>query len=159
MNGGIPFDSSSAALAAAQAVAALNAQVVSASGPFGVTGEGGALTKPHREVYIGNLPPGVTVSQLADFLNAALKQLGVGEGSSVVSCRVSGDGHYGFAEVRTVDECNAALAYLNGVQIGINFIKVGRPKGYQGPAGVPVVAGMMPPGGLLGGTYHTRTHM
>lgn len=48
--GGLPVDPSSAAMAAAQAVAALNAQVVSISGPFGVAGEGGAVTKPHREV-------------------------------------------------------------------------------------------------------------
>ena len=111
--------------------------------------------------YIGNLPPGVTVSQLADFLNAALKQLGVAkETGSVVSCWVSGDGHYGFAELRTVEECNAALAYLNGVQIGINLIKVGRPKGYLGPNGMPVaVAGVMPPGGLLGGMMNPVTGM
>lgn len=161
LNGGVPLDPSSAAMAAVQAVAALNAQVTSVSGPFGVAGEGGAVTKPHREVYIGNLPPGVTVSQLADFLNAALKQLGVAkEGGSVVSCWVSGDGHYGFAEVRTVDECNAALAYLNGVQIGINLIKVGRPKGYLGQVGMPVaIPGIMPPGGLLGGMMNPVTGM
>lgn len=113
--------------------------------------------------YIGNLPAGVTVSQLADFLNAALKQLGVAkEGGSVVSCWVSGDGHYGFAELRTVEECNAALTYLSGVQIGINLIKVGRPKGYLGPSGMPMpmplaVPGMMPPGGLLGGMMNAIT--
>jgi hypothetical protein len=120
------LDPNAAAKAAADAVQALNAQLVSVQGPFGVAGEGGGLTKPHREVYIGNLPPGVTVPQLADFLCAALKQLGVVRDNmgSVVSCWVSGDGHYGFAELRTVDECNAALAYLNGVQIGVNLIKV-----------------------------------
>ena len=39
-------------------------------GPFGVVGEGGTLTKPQRELYIGNLPVGVTVPQLTEFLNA-----------------------------------------------------------------------------------------
>ena len=39
-------------------------------GPFGVVGEGGTLTKPQRELYIGNLPIGVTVPQLTEFLNA-----------------------------------------------------------------------------------------
>ena len=103
----------------------------------------------------------MTVSQLADFLNVALKQLGVAkDGGSVVSCWVSGDGHYGFAELRTVEECNAALAYLNGVQIGLNLIKVGRPKGYMGPTGVPLmVPGVMPPGGLLGGMMNPLTGM
>ena len=48
--GGYPVDPSSAAMAAAQAVAALNAQVVGVSGPFGVMGDGGSVTKPHREV-------------------------------------------------------------------------------------------------------------
>lgn len=107
----------------------------------------------------------MTVSQLADFLNAALKQLGVAkESGSVVSCWVSGDGHYGFAELRTVEECNAALTYLSGVQIGINLIKVGRPKGYLGPSGMPMpmpmplaMPGMIPPGGLLGGMMNPIT--
>ena len=105
----------------------------------------------------------MTVSQLADFLNVALKQLGVAkEGGSVVSCWVSGDGHYGFAELRSVEECNAALTYLNSVQIGINLIKVGRPKGYLGPTGVPaMLPGVMPlaPGGLLGGMMNPLTGM
>lgn len=48
--GGHPVDPNTAAMAAAQAVAALNAQVVGAGGPFGVIGAGGAITKPHREV-------------------------------------------------------------------------------------------------------------
>lgn len=77
---------------------------------------------------------------------------------SVVTCWVSGDGHYGFAELRTIEECNAALAYLNGVQIGINLIKVGRPKGYTGGGPVPIPLGIAP-SNMLGGMMNPVTGM
>lgn len=90
------------------------------------------LTKPHREIYVGNLPPGITVPQLAEFLNAALKQLGISaDGNSVVTAWVSPDGHYGFVELKTIEEATAALAHLNGVQVGVHALRVGRPKGYN----------------------------
>ena len=58
---------SESALARSQnAIANINATT-------GIPGVGGAGTKPFREVYIGNLPPGVTVPQLIDFLNVAMK--------------------------------------------------------------------------------------
>jgi RNA recognition motif-containing protein len=98
---------------------------------LGVSGEGGTLTKPHREIYVGNLPPGITIPQLADFLNASMKQLGVAnDQNSVVSIWLSTDTRYGFVEMRTVEETATALNSLDGVQIGIYTLKVGRPKGY-----------------------------
>ena len=67
-------------------------------------GVGGALTKMARELYIGNLPGGVSIQQLTDFLNAAMKQLGVCSSpqGTVVGCWISTDGHYAFVEFRTV---------------------------------------------------------
>jgi RNA recognition motif-containing protein len=98
---------------------------------LGVSGEGGTLTKPHREIYVGNLPPGITIPQLADFLNASMKQIGVAKDqNSVVSVWLSTDTRYGFVEMRTVEETATALNSLDGVQIGIYTLKVGRPKGY-----------------------------
>jgi splicing factor U2AF subunit len=84
--------------------------------------------------YVGNLPPGVTVPQLAEFLNTVMKQVGLAKGNmgSVVTAWESSDGHYAFVEFRTIDETLGALTYLNGLQVGAHSLKVGRPKGYNG---------------------------
>jgi splicing factor U2AF subunit len=99
---------------------------------------GGALTKAQREIYVGSLPPGVTVPHLFDFVNVAMRQLGVNAKApvgSVVSAWVSTDGHYAFVELRTPEEANAVMAYLSGLQLGMHSLKVGRPKGV-GPNGM-----------------------
>jgi len=98
--------------------------------------------------YIGNLPPGITVPQLGDFVNTALQQLGFSKDiqKSVLSAWISPDGHYGFCEVRTVEEATAALTYLNGIQVGAYCLKIGRPKGYTGttPAALPLQGNNLP---------------
>lgn len=99
---------------------------------------GGASTKHQREIYVGNLPPGVSIPQITDYVNVAMRQLGVTPTAvvgSVVSAWVSGDGHYAFVELRTVEEANTAMAYLSGLQIGPFSLKVGRPKAC-GPSGM-----------------------
>ena len=46
----------------------------------------GVGLKTARELYIGNLPPGVTVPQLADFLNTTMKNLNLcGPQGTVIS--------------------------------------------------------------------------
>lgn len=97
---------------------------------------------PFIDRYVGNLPPGITVAQLGDFVNTALQQLGFSRDhqKSVLNAWISPDGHYGFCEVRTVEEATAALTYLNGIQVGAYCLKIGRPKGYTGttPAALPL---------------------
>ena len=114
---------------------------------------GGALTKAQREIYVGNLPPGSSVPHLTDFLNVAMRQLGVSPNSimaSVVSAWVSTDGHYAFVELRTGEEANAAMAYLSGLQLGTFVLKVGRPKAV-GPNGITVPMAALPfTAGLMG---------
>jgi splicing factor U2AF subunit len=103
--------------------------------PMGFAGEGGAATKAQRELYVGNLPPGITVPQLAEFLNTAFKQLGISKDptqNTVITAWVSPESHYAFVELRTVEEATAALTYLNGIQVGMCSLKFGRPKGYTG---------------------------
>lgn len=95
------------------------------------------------------MPPGITVPQLAEFLNAAMKQLGLAKDlSSVVTAWVSPDGHYAFVELRSVEEATAALSYLNGIQVGVYSLKIGRPKGYNGGSSsvlVPMQASLPTP--------------
>jgi len=103
--------------------------------PTGPMGEGGAATKAQRELYVGNLPPGITVPQLAEFLNTAFKQLNLCKDptqNTVITAWVSTESHYAFVELRTIDEATAALTYLNGIQVGNFNLKFGRPKGYTG---------------------------
>ena len=79
--------------------------------------------------------------QLSDFVNMALGQLGFAKDQkTVLSAWISPDGHYGFCEVRTIEEATAALTYLNGIQVGAYCLKIGRPKGYTGtvPAALPL---------------------
>lgn len=103
-------------------------------------------SKLAREIYVGNLPPGISMPQLNEFLNAAMKQL-LGPSSSpqgsVVASWISTDARYAFVEMRTVEEATAALNKLNGLMIGMHQLKVGRPK-TTGPGG----GGMMPGGGM-----------
>lgn len=122
------------------AITAVGAAVLTAN-----QGEGGAVTKPHRELYIGNIPPGITTTQISDFLTTALRQLGFAKDhNAVLSAWISPDGHYAFCEVRTVEEANAALTYLNGIQVGAFCLKIGRPKGYNPNASGPSAPVAMP---------------
>ena len=94
--------------------------------------------------YVGNLPPGITVPQLTEFLNGAMKQMGISKDgqNSVITAWVAPDGHFAFAEVRTIEEANAAMLHLNGVQCGQFALRIGRPKGYNGMgSAVPMMGG------------------
>ena len=92
-----------------------------------------ALTKPARELYVGNLPPGVQAPQLSEFLGAAIQQLklNITPGNPILNTWLSPDTHYAFCEFRTIEECNNALN-LNGITVGNVQLKIGRPKNYQG---------------------------
>lgn len=95
------------------------------------------LTKPFRDVYIGNLPAQSTIGQISEFMNGCMRLLGFSTpGGSVLSIWISTDMHYAFCEMRMVEEANAAIAYLSGVYVGTTQLKIGRPKGYTG-VGLP----------------------
>lgn len=58
-------------------------------------------SKADKKLYLGNLPPNITSSQLMDMLNTALKKMDINtdlDGDSIVSAWVSPDGvgHYAF---------------------------------------------------------------
>lgn len=90
----------------------------------------------------------MNVASITNFLNSALNKLGLSKDNmqSVVSAWVSGDGHYCFVEMRTIEETNGSLFYLDKLQIGNFQIKVGRPKTYAG--GAPETSVPAIPGGL-----------
>lgn len=90
-------------------------------------------SKVDRKLYVGNLPAGITQSQLVDLLNTALinKKLNAYPGSPVLSAWISQDGHYAFVEFRSIEEANLAFSLNNYPILGQN-LKVGRPKTYMG---------------------------
>ena len=74
----------------------------------------------------------------------------------MVSAWLSSDGHYAFAEFSTVEECNAAMTYLNGLQMGSSQLKVGRPSGFKATPNMDTSVGGM---GLRSGGLGTLTGM
>ena len=110
-----------------------------------LTGTGSGLkpttllqSKYERELYIGNLPPGLTNNQLADLLNHALIRLGAvcEPGDPIVNAWVGADGRYAFVVFRSVEETNKALALkgvsIMGYQIKVSKIKMTARANYHG---------------------------
>ncbi|KAF0696631.1 Aste57867_12612 [Aphanomyces stellatus] len=93
--------------------------------------------KPMRELYVGNLPPNVTATQLQEYLGTIIQQVGLAlqgqPGNPILSTWISTDGQYAFCEMRTVEECNLALM-LNQLNLLGKQLKFGRPRSFVGPA-------------------------
>lgn len=89
--------------------------------------------KLDRELYIGNLPSGVTIPQLIELLNNAMINLGLNKypGPPVLSAWISNDGHYAFVEFRSIEEAQAGYALNDSCILG-QPLKVGKPKNYAG---------------------------
>jgi len=93
-----------------------------------------ADTKAMRELYVGNLPAGITAPQLVQFLNqvAQAVKVNVLPGEPVLGATMGGGGLFAFVEFRTAEEAANGLR-LNSVELLGCQLKVGRPKGYTGP--------------------------
>merc|ERR550514_652387 len=98
-----------------------------------------ADTKAMRELYVGNLPAGITSAQLVQFLNQVGQAVKVNSlpGEPVLSATLGGGGLFAFVEFRTAEEAANGLR-LNGVELLGTQLKIGRPKGYtEGQGGTP----------------------
>merc|ERR1719440_146147 len=98
-----------------------------------------ADTKAQRELYVGNLPAGITAAQLVQFLNQVAQAVKVNSlpGEPILSATMGGGGLFAFVEFRTAEEAANGLR-LNGVELLGCQLKVGRPKGYtEGQGGTP----------------------
>lgn len=93
--------------------------------------------KESRELFVGNvLASGVSDAILKDFLNAAMKQVGLitGPDDPIVTCRMNAK--FGFIELRTPEDAKNALN-LNGIPFMGQCLKISRPSKYVGPASQP----------------------
>jgi len=105
-------------------------------------------TRKDRRLYVGNLPPTISIDQLRDFLNAAMEACGgVPEGAkeAVLSVWIGPEAKYSFVEFTTTDCATVALG-LNGINCMGFPLKISRPTNYAiSMPGPPQVQ----PGGLL----------
>jgi len=108
-------------------------------------------TKKCRRVHIGNLPinVGLTPEALKQFVNTVMQQmfLTVKPGEPVIDSFVSGDGKFGFVEMRTIQEATNALS-MTGADCFGRPIRVGKPADYVPPDAALIQAAMG--SGLLG---------
>eukprot|EP01029_Cantina_marsupialis_P030436 TRINITY_DN824_c0_g1_i11.p2 TRINITY_DN824_c0_g1~~TRINITY_DN824_c0_g1_i11.p2 ORF type:complete len:312 (+),score=95.27 TRINITY_DN824_c0_g1_i11:1922-2857(+) len=110
-----------------------------------------AATKIARELYVGNLPPGITGHQLKEFLGAVIVQMGanIHPGNPIVSSWLSTTNNFAFVQFRSIEETDNVMM-LDGCQLMGQVLKIGRPKGYTGDPRVNV--SQPPTAASMGGT-------
>jgi hypothetical protein len=89
--------------------------------------------KEQRELFVGNvLASGVSDTILKEFLNSAMKQVGLitGPEDPIVTCRMNAK--FSFIELRTPEDSKNALS-LNGIPFMGQCLKISRPSKYVGP--------------------------
>jgi hypothetical protein len=108
-------------------------------------------THTRTHTHTGNLPinVGLTPEALKQFVNTVMQQmfLTVKPGEPVIDSFVSGDGKFGFVEMRTIQEATNALS-MTGADCFGRPIRVGKPADYVPPDAQLIQAAMG--SGLLG---------
>ncbi|KAH8584493.1 splicing factor U2AF U2 snRNP auxiliary factor large subunit 3 RRM domains [Cryptosporidium sp. chipmunk genotype I] len=87
-------------------------------------------SKPLREVYVGNLPQGTTVTELLEYINRSMNKNNVSHinGNPVISAWINSDGKYAFCECRSIEEANVLLRLNNLLSFKGNLLRIGKPK-------------------------------
>ena len=119
-------------------------------------GHGHALSaqdKINRELFVGNTPPGTSEALLMQFLNGAMRRVGLcGQNDAPIqNCRTNQK--FAFIELASNEDANKALN-LNGIPFLGSCLRVSRPSKYAGPhvpsqtwqqlTGQPLPPGMTP---------------
>jgi splicing factor U2AF subunit len=88
--------------------------------------------KEYRELFVGNTPPNTNEEVLLEFLNAAMKQVGLVTNNlpPILTCRMNNK--FAFIECRTAQDTNNCLN-LNNIPFLGCLLKIGRPSKYNGP--------------------------
>jgi hypothetical protein len=107
-------------------------------------------SKLARELYVGNVPAGMglTAQLVKDFFVLLMQKAGlatVGAEPPVTGARLTEGTNFAFLEFRTAEDADNALAALQGVQLCGCALRIGRPKGYTGPAVAAPSAAAYPP--------------
>lgn len=96
-----------------------------------------SLNKSERQLYVGNIPPGIKSDRLNDMLNDALKELGKDanifqDGGAVMGSWIANDGHYAFVDFRSAEEATQGFVLNQVALVDDVLLKVGRPKNSAG---------------------------
>ena len=109
--------------------------------------------KINRELFVGNVPPGTSEALLLQFLNGAMRRVGLCGPSEtpIVTCRTNSK--FAFVETQS-PEWAAVTLNLNGIPFLGASLRVSRPSKYAGPmtpsqtwqhlTGQPLPSGMIP---------------
>ena len=112
-----------------------------------------AHDKINRELFVGNVPPGTSEALLMQFLNGAMRRVGLcaPDATPILNCRTNAK--FAFVELASMDDANRALN-LNGIPFLGASLRVSRPSKYAGPfvpsqtwqqlTGQPLPPGMTP---------------
>jgi splicing factor U2AF 65 kDa subunit len=98
-----------------------------------------AASKTQREVYVGNLTPGVvTDPMLRQLFNATLQaafpeQCDDGSIEPVIHIKMASEGKYCFIELLSSDMANSCLELSGQVMLAGSMLSIGRPAGYVDP--------------------------
>lgn len=97
-----------------------------------LTAQTAAHEKVNRELFIGNTPPGTSEMLLMQFLNGAMRRVGLVEKheTPILNCRVNPK--FAFIECVSAEVANKALN-INGIPFLGAVLKVSRPSKYTGP--------------------------
>lgn len=85
-------------------------------------------SKRDRELYVMNLPSGISPNDIMELLNTALISIEANTkiGKPIISAWVNSNEEFTLLEFRSSDECLNALK-LNGMQLLNKPIKIGKP--------------------------------
>jgi RNA recognition motif-containing protein len=91
-----------------------------------------AQEKIHRELFVGNTPPGTSEMLLSQFLNGAMRRVGLVGPQETPILNVRVNQKFAFIELASSDAANKALN-LNGIPFLGAILKISRPSKYVGP--------------------------
>ena len=115
----------------------------------GVMGGMAINNKKQRELYVGNLPIGMTEPMMKELFAQILQQCEGFDGAlgpPVLNVQLCGGGTYAFVEFRD-EQCAATSMQFHGMRLSDKIIKINHPNGYVPPP-VPVLR-LVPPSDLL----------
>jgi splicing factor U2AF subunit len=87
-------------------------------------------SKESRELFVGNVLATISDVVLKEFLNSAMRHVGLSTCDPIVTCRMNAK--FSFIELRTPEDSTLALN-LNGIPFMGQNLKISRPSKYVGP--------------------------